>query len=76
MTHWLWTISYGPYDTVYLEKNFKKYGWNFYRFFVLLFERMERGSSNEGTSQTKIRDYRMDHNSNRKRKSDEITPTV
>ena len=33
-------------------------------------------SSNEGTSQTKIRDYRVDNNCNRKRKIDEISLTV
>ena len=63
----IWSIS---------TANLKKYGWNFYRFFVLLFERMEKGSSKEGTAPTKIRDYRVDNNSNRKRKIDEITSTV
>ena len=67
MLHIIWSIS---------TANLKKYGWNFYRFFVLLFERMEKGSSKEGTTPTKIRDYRVDNNSNRKRKIDEITSTV
>ena len=68
MEHIISSILYGTYHMVHMiwsisTANLKKYfgPW---------------GSSNEGASQTKIRDYRVDNNCNRKRKIDEISSTV